>query len=212
MSYQRARERQSRQDGYNSSELGTVTSSGQEINALGLGEYRGVPLIAPFGIRWNPPSGIGAQLIKNWHSGQSVVAIGTIVDEEVPPGQIELYSIGRATVKCKEDGEIEAYSQGGAKLQLKNDGTVVVNDKVTIDSDGKIKAPNIEIAQNMGINSDGDVIINNVVITRDGSIKVPKNIDVGQEIKAGNITIDNYAQMDTANVTGIITATDFIKR
>lgn len=118
MSYQRMRERQSRQNNYNTSELGTVTSSGKEINALGVGEYREVPLVAPFGIRWNPPSGINVQLIKNWHSGQSVVAVGTIVDEEIEPGEVELYSMG------------------GAKIQLKNDGTVIINEHFRINPDG----------------------------------------------------------------------------
>lgn len=118
MSYQRARERQSRQNNYNTSELGTVTSPGKEINALGVGEYREVPLIAPFGIRWNPPSGANVQLVKNWHMGSNVVAVGTIVDEEIEPGEVELYSMG------------------GAKVQLKNDGSVIINEHFKIYPDG----------------------------------------------------------------------------
>lgn len=118
MSYQRARERQSKQDNYNTSELGNVTSSGKEINAIGLGEYREVPLIAPFGIRWNPPSGASVQLIKNWSMGSNIVAVGTIVDEEIEPGEVEL------------------YSQGGANIQLKNDGTVIINEHFKINPDG----------------------------------------------------------------------------
>ena len=118
MGYQRTRERQSRQNSYNTSELGTVTSSGKEINALGVGEYREVPLIAPFGIRWNPPNGANVQLIKNWHMGSNIVAVGTIVDEEIEPGEVELYSMG------------------GAKIQLKNDGTVIINEHFRINPDG----------------------------------------------------------------------------
>lgn len=190
MSYQRARERQSRQNNYNTSELGTVTSSGKEINALGVGEYREVPLVAPFGIRWNPPSGANVQLIKNWHMGSNIVAVGTIVDEEIPHGEVEL------------------YSKGGAKLRLKNDGTVIVNDKVTISKEGKVKAIDIEISNNMRIKSNGDVVINNVIITTDGSIKVPNNADVGKNINVqGNSTI-----YGNADVTGIVTASDFIRR
>lgn len=118
MSYQRARERQSRQGYYNTSELGNVTSSGKEINVLGVGEYREVPLIAPFGIRWNPPSGASVQLVKNWSMGTNIVAVGTIVDEEIEPGEVELYSIG------------------GAKVQLKNDGSVIINGHFKINPDG----------------------------------------------------------------------------
>ncbi len=118
MGYQRTRERQSRQNSYNTSELGTVTSSGKEINALGVGEYREVPLVAPFGIRWNPPDGESIQLIKNWHMGSNIVAVGTIVDEEIEPGEVEI------------------YSQGGALIQLKNDGNVIINEHFKINADG----------------------------------------------------------------------------
>lgn len=118
MGYQRTRERQLRQENSNTSELGTVTSSGKEINVAGVGEYREVPLVAPFGIRWNPPAGESVELIKNWHMGSNIVAVGTVVDEEIPPGEVEL------------------YSQGGAKLQLKNDGTVIINEHFKINPDG----------------------------------------------------------------------------
>ena len=118
MGYQRTRERQLRQESSNTSELGTVTSSGKEINVAGVGEYREVPLIAPFGIRWNPPAGESVELIKNWHMGSNIVAVGTVVDEEIPLGEVEL------------------YSQGGAKLQLKNDGTVIINEHFKINPDG----------------------------------------------------------------------------
>jgi len=114
----RARERQERQSAYNPADMATVTSSGKEVNALGVGEYRRVPLIAPFGIRWNPPSGSSVQLIKNWQSGNAVVAIGTIVDKEILPGEVEI------------------YSHGGAKIQLKNDGTVIINGRFKINTDG----------------------------------------------------------------------------
>ena len=118
MSYQRRRERESRQNSSNTSELGTVTSSGKEINVLGVGEYREVPLVAPFGIRWNPPSGSNVQLVKNWHSGKSIVAVGTIVDKEIEPGEIEI------------------YSAGGAKVELKNNGAVIINEHFKINPDG----------------------------------------------------------------------------
>lgn len=119
-SYQRMKDRDSKKGSTITSELGTVTSSGKEISAEGAGEYREVSLIAPFGIRWNPPSGTDVELIKNWGSGSSVVAVGTIVDEEVEPGEIEL------------------YSQGGATITLKNNGDVVINGCLTITKDGQM--------------------------------------------------------------------------
>lgn len=153
MGYQRARDRQTRQGNYNTSELSTVTSSGgKEINALGVGEYREVPLVAPFGIRWNPPAGESVQLIKNWHMGSNIVAVGTIVDEEIPPGEVEL------------------YSKGGAKIRLKNNGDVVINELV--------------------------------IITIDGDIITPKNINAGENITVGK----------NVDVSGVVTASNFIRK
>lgn len=106
---------------YNNTEIGTVTTSGKEINVEGLGEYRQVPLIAPFGILWNPPQGENVELVKNWRCGDSIVAIGTIVDKELPIGEIELFSLG------------------GANIKLKNDGTVIINEHLIIRSDGSIE-------------------------------------------------------------------------
>lgn len=140
MSYQKARERQSRQENYNTSELGNVTSSGKEINAIGVGEYREVPLIAPFGIRWNPPSGASVQLVKNWNMGSNIVAVGTIVDEEVPPGEVELYSMG------------------GAKIRLKNNGDVVINDIVVITKKGDITTPgSVNVGESISVGKDANV-------------------------------------------------------
>lgn len=148
MSYQRTRERQSRQERSNTSELGTVTSSGKEINVVGVGEYREVPLVAPFGIRWNPPAGESVELIKNWHMGSNIVAVGTIVDEEIEPGEIEL------------------YSQGGAKIELKNNGDVIINECVIITKDGDITTPGkANIDQNLTVNKSIDVT--NVVTASD---------------------------------------------
>lgn len=117
-SYQRMKNRDNKKSHSVTSELGTVTSSGKEINVEGAGEYREVPLVAPFGIRWNPPSGSDVELIKNWGNGSSVVAVGTVVDEEI------------------EVGEVELYSMGGAKIELKNDGTVIINSHFKINPDG----------------------------------------------------------------------------
>ncbi len=103
------------------SEITTVTSPGKTINALGTGEYREVPLIAPFGIRWNPPGGCNVQLIKNWNSAEAAVALGTIVDEAVEPGEIQL------------------FSKGGASLHLKNDGTILINNRLLIKQDGTLE-------------------------------------------------------------------------
>ncbi|QEK12705.1 hypothetical protein FQB35_10380 [Crassaminicella thermophila] len=155
-SFQRKRDRENKQNNYNTSELATVTSSdtGQGINANGVGEYREIPLIAPFGIRWNPPSGKSVELIKNWFNGKTIVAVGTEVDTTIPAGETEIYSMGGATIRCK------------------NNGDVVINNAVVIKKDGSVVIQN-----NMSVN--GDVTINK-------SLNVTDGITTNGTVKAGD--------------------------
>ncbi|QZY56715.1 hypothetical protein [Crassaminicella profunda] len=145
-SFNRMRERQSKQNTYNTSEMATVTSSdnGQGINANGVGEYREIPLVAPFGIRWNPPSGQSVELIKNWSNGKSIVAVGTIIDKSLEPGESELYSIGGASVKCKNDGSINIISGIGSIINLSSNGSITIQNHdgkaaIALSGDGNIK-------------------------------------------------------------------------
>jgi hypothetical protein len=141
--YMRRRQREAGKDSYNNSEMATVTSSGKEIAAQGVGEYRDIPLVAPFGIRWNPPVGANVELIKNWSMGKAVVAVGTIVDQEISPGECQIYSIGGATVTCKLDGSMESKAAAGNTIKLMRDGTVEIsnqggNASIILDSSGNI--------------------------------------------------------------------------
>lgn len=135
-SFQRRKERESKQSSYNTSEMATVTSpdSGEGINANGVGEYREVPLVAPFGIRWNPPSGQSVELIKNWSNGKSVVAVGTEVDTTLPAGETELYSLGGATIRCKNNGDVVINNT----VVIKKDGSMIVPGPVTMSDEVSI--------------------------------------------------------------------------
>ncbi|WP_432400923.1 hypothetical protein [Wukongibacter sp. M2B1] len=152
-SYKRRRDRENKQVKSNNIELATVTSpdTGQGVNAQGVGEYREIPLVAPFGIRWNPPLGQNIQLIKNWNNGKAVVAVGTIVDQFLEPGESELFSIGGASIKCKANGEIEAKANGGATIECKSNGSVVINSLVEITKEGIIKAIDFESTVHGGV-------------------------------------------------------------
>lgn len=116
--YKRRRDRESKNISSNNIEMATVTSPNTEqgVNAQGVGEYREIPLVAPFGIRWNPVVDSNVQLIKNWNAGKSIVAVGTIVDKTLEPGEIELYSIGGASIKLTKDGNILINASGNVKI------------------------------------------------------------------------------------------------
>ena len=73
-------------------------------------EHRNMPVIAPFGIAYNPPVGETSVVLP-------------LVKEQACLGVV-------AKDKNLEEGELMLYSKGGATILLKNDGTVVINGRV----------------------------------------------------------------------------------
>lgn len=73
-------------------------------------EHRGVPIVAPFGIAYNPPKNIKSVVLP---TGGTTTCIGVVMDDN-----------------ALKEGEVMLYSSGGASIVLKNDGTVVINGKV----------------------------------------------------------------------------------
>lgn len=91
--------------------LGDVTSSGMGLVAVNSAlEHRDMPIVAPFGIVYNPPLGEKSVVLplKGAHACVGVVS----PDMELEPGELML------------------YSKGGASIVLKNSGEVVINGKV----------------------------------------------------------------------------------
>lgn len=90
---------------------GEVTSNstaGVAVNAYL--EHRDLPIIAPFGIAYNPPVK-ETSVVLPMSNGDA--CIGVI-----------------AKNKNLQPGELMLYSKGGASILLKNDGTVEINGKV----------------------------------------------------------------------------------
>lgn len=73
-------------------------------------EHRDMPVIAPYGIAYNPPLGEASVVLP-------------LVSEQACLGVV-------AQDKNLEEGELMLYSKGGASIVLKNDGSVVINGKV----------------------------------------------------------------------------------
>lgn len=73
-------------------------------------EHRDVPVVAPYGIAYNPPVGETSVVLP-------------LTKEQVCLGVV-------SKDKNLEEGELMLYSKGGATIVLKNDGSVVINGKV----------------------------------------------------------------------------------
>ncbi|MDO4749074.1 MAG: hypothetical protein Q4A12_07875 [Eubacteriales bacterium] len=73
-------------------------------------EHRDVPIVAPYGIVYNPPVGEKSLVVP---LSKSEACVGVIAPD-----------------KGLKEGELMLYSKGGASIILKNDGTVLINGKV----------------------------------------------------------------------------------
>lgn len=73
-------------------------------------EHRNMPVIAPYGIVYNPPVG-ETSVVLPLTKGQACLGV---VSKDMK----------------LQAGELMLYSKGGATILLKNDGSVVINGKV----------------------------------------------------------------------------------
>ncbi|MBE6824876.1 MAG: hypothetical protein E7513_05965 [Ruminococcaceae bacterium] len=90
---------------------GDVTASSRGAVAVNSSlEHRDLPIVAPFGIAYNPPVGEKSVVVP-LQGGRACV------------GVISPY-------KSLKPGELMLFSKGGASIVLKNDGTVLINGKV----------------------------------------------------------------------------------
>ncbi len=95
----------------NQPSLGDVTSSEKGTVAVEAAlEHRDMPMIAPYGIAYNPPKNEKSVVLP---TGNTTACIGVVSkDKNLKPGELML------------------YSSGGACIVLKNNGDVVINGKV----------------------------------------------------------------------------------
>lgn len=87
--------------------VGTACDGKIQVNASS--DFRNVPIVAPYGIAYVPPSG-EKSIVLPTNNGNMCVGIVAPLNDLKP-------------------GEIMLYSAGGASLILKNDGAVYINGK-----------------------------------------------------------------------------------
>lgn len=76
----------------------------------GESEYRGLPLCAPWGIAYFPPTAAQGVVVS---TRNGAVCVGTLTEK-----------------KGLAPGELMLFSAGGAEIYLKNSGEVVINGQV----------------------------------------------------------------------------------
>lgn len=93
------------------SSCGSVTSSSNGNVAVSASlEHRNVPIVAPYGVMYNPPENSKSVILD---VAGTYMCLGVVSPfEELLPGELKL------------------QSKGGASIVLKNDGTVLINGKV----------------------------------------------------------------------------------
>lgn len=91
--------------------VGDVTkSSGGSVAVNASLEHRDVPIIAPFGVVYNPPLNEKSVVLPTENYAACIGVVAPNVD--------------------LEPGEVMLYSKGGASIVLKNTGEVLINGKV----------------------------------------------------------------------------------
>lgn len=95
----------------NEPSIGSVTACDAKTVAVDASqEFRDMPIVAPFGIAYNPPKDEQSVVLP---IGNGCVCIGVVTQsKELNPGELML------------------FSSGGASIVLKNNGDVVINGKV----------------------------------------------------------------------------------
>lgn len=93
------------------SSFGNVTHSSMgNVAVSACLEHRDLPIVAPYGLVYNPPINEKSAVLD---VGGRFMCVGVVAPfKELMPGEIML------------------YSKGGASIVLKNDGTVLINGKV----------------------------------------------------------------------------------
>jgi hypothetical protein len=83
---------------------GRTLPSAEGVTAQGAQEYRGAPLLAPWGVASRPPGGVRCVMLE---TDVSPVCGGCLTgDESLAEGELRLYSAGGASITLKNDGSV----------------------------------------------------------------------------------------------------------
>ncbi len=80
-------------------------ASGNTINVDSSSQFNNIRLASPYGIAYNPPNGETAVVIPT-ETGNLMMGISTVIQENLQPGEVMLFSGGDAKILLNKDGKI----------------------------------------------------------------------------------------------------------
>ena len=136
-------------------DMGVTTIGGGSASVMTKGEQRNLEVFAPGGLIWQPQEGDTVLVIKGGTGGQEqcVVAASTAAaaPEDLTPGELFLYSSGKASVHLRADGSI--VIKGNCSVE----GNWAITGNVDLTGDLKVTG-GVELHGSVGMT--GDVTVN----------------------------------------------------
>ena len=136
-------------------DMGVTTIGGGSASVMTKGEQRNLEVFAPGGLIWQPQAGDTVLVVKGGTGGQEqcVVAASTAAGgpEKLVPGELFLYSCGKASIYLRADGSIVITGNTAVK------GNWVIEGDIALTGDVKVTG-SVELLGPATIN--GAVVIN----------------------------------------------------
>lgn len=136
-------------------DMGVTTIGGNGASVMTRGEQRDVEVFTPGGLLWQPKAGDTVLVVKGGTGGQEqcVVAASTAVDtpKDFAPGELLLYSCGKASIYLRKDGSIAVKGDGSAEGDWESTGDLTLTGTVEL---------NGPVTVNGTLNINGKLIVN----------------------------------------------------
>lgn len=117
-------------------DMGVTTIGGSSASVMTRGEQRDLEVFAPGGLVWQPRAGDTVLVVKGGTGCQEqcVVAADTAeaAPEEMAPGELFLYSCGKASIYLRKDGSIAVKGNGSAEGDWEAEGNLTLTGEVEL--------------------------------------------------------------------------------
>lgn len=154
-----ARQRTERES--TAADMGVTTIGGGSASVMTKGEQRNLEVFAPGGLIWQPQEGDTVLVIKGGTGGQEqcVVAANTAAaaPRDLAPGELFLYSCGKASIHLRADGSIVVKGDISAEGNWVIEGNVEVTGDVKVTGGIELHGP---VAMNGAVTISGSLTIN----------------------------------------------------
>ena len=117
-------------------DMGVTTIGGSGASVMTRGEQRDLEVFAPSGLIWQPKVGDTVLVVKGGTGGQEQCVVAASTAEDTPkgfsPGELLLYSSGKASIYLRKDGSIAVNGNGFAEGDWESKGNLTLTGKVEL--------------------------------------------------------------------------------